>query len=500
MKFVIKLFPEITIKSRPVRKQFINQLRRNIKNSLKYKGIAATVQGQWDLIEAVIEDDSQEMEARSCLQRVTGIAKILTVKEHNFKTFDDILDIAKDIYADKIKGKTFCVRIKRTGDHDFRSIDIERYVGGGLLQHCEASGVNLHKPDYTVRMEIRKQRLLTISNINSGMGGYPLGTQDSVLSLISGGFDSNVTSYLTTRRGLLTHYLFFNLGGDAHEIGVKQVAHYLWQRYSISHSVRFVTVPFEGVVSEILKNVDNSQMGVILKRMMLRVASEIAKEMEIEVLATGESVAQVSSQTLRNLSVIDAVTDTLVIRPLICMDKPDIIDLSRKIGTYDFAARMPEYCGVISVKPTTRAKPEKIKAEEENFDFSVLQQAIADRRIESIKNVLSSTEGVTQVELVQVPTADDLIIDIRPPAEEERKPLHLTNNSIFKIPFYLYFSTEGVISAVKARQKVLKDRSHRALWVFSGQMRILKNFLTTPSQAYDYTDVVVRAKPDARAE
>ena len=101
MKFVIKLFPEITIKSRPVRKQFINQLRRNIKNSLKYNGIAATVQGQWDLIEAVIEDDSQEMEARSCLQRVTGIAKILTVKEHNFKTFDDILDIAKDIYADK---------------------------------------------------------------------------------------------------------------------------------------------------------------------------------------------------------------------------------------------------------------------------------------------------------------------------------------------------------------------------------------------------------------
>ncbi len=475
MKFVIKLFPEITIKSRPVRKQFINQLRRNIKNSLKYNGIAATVQGQWDLIEAVIEDDDQEMEARSCLKRVTGIAKILTVKEHNFKTFDDVLAIAKDIYAEKIKDKTFCVRIKRTGDHDFRSIDIERYVGGGLLQHCEATGVSLREPEYTVRMEIRKQRLLTIASIDTGMGGYPLGTQDSVLSLISGGFDSNVTSYLTTRRGLLTHYLFFNLGGDAHEIGVKQVAHYLWQRYSISHSVRFVTVPFEGVVSEILKNVDNPQMGVILKRMMLRVASEIAKEMEIEVLATGESVAQVSSQTLRNLSVIDSVTDTLVIRPLICMDKPDIIDLSRKIGTYDFAARMPEYCGVISVKPTTRAKPEKVEAEEANFDFSVLQQAIDDRRIESIKNVLSSTEGVTNVELVQVPNADDLIIDIRPPAEEERKPLHLTNNTIHKIPFYelmgrleelpinknvLLYCSKGTISQQYAQQLTLTGREN----------------------------------------
>lgn len=436
MKFVIKLFPEITIKSKPVRKRFIVQLRRNIKDTLKHFEIDSHVQGQWDSIEVVIQDDTLEMETRKQLKRIPGIAKILTVKEHNFATFDDMFAIAKDIYADSIKGKTFCVRIKRTGQHDFKSVDAERYIGGGLMQHCEAKSVDLKNPEYTVQMEIRGQRLHTISAVDKGLGGYPMGCLDGVLSLVSGGFDSNIASYLMSRRGLQTHFLFFNLGGSAHEIGVKQVAHYLWETYSVSHGVKFVTVPFEGVVSEILEKVDNSQMGVILKRMMLRAGSHVAKELNIDAMVTGESIAQVSSQTLRNLTVIDSVTDTLVLRPLIAMDKPDIIDLAREIGVYDFAASMPEYCGVISVKPTTRAKPEKIEAEENNFNFDVLDEAIANARIERIQHVLRSAEGVTEIDLVQIPAANDLIVDIRHPQEEEDAPLHLTNNEIVKIPFY----------------------------------------------------------------
>jgi len=160
---------------------------------------------------------------------------------------------------------------------------------------------------------------------------------------------------------------------------------------------------------------------------------------------TGECIAQVSSQTLRNLNVIDSVTDTLVLRPLICMDKPEIINISREIGAYDFAARMPEYCGVISVKPTTRAKPEKIEREESKFDFSVLEAAIENSRVEPIKDVLSSSEGIMEVDLVQVPEADAVVIDIRAPHEEEQNPLHLTNNEIIKIPFYeLMSQLEGL--------------------------------------------------------
>ena len=128
-----------------------------------------------------------------------------------------------------------------------------------------------------------------------GLGGFPLGCQDSVLSLISGGFDSSVSSYLCIKRGLQTHYCFFNLGGRAHELAVKEVALFLWMKYHSSHRVKFISVHFEGVVEEILEKVDNSHMGVILKRMMLRSAEQIAAGLHIEALVTGESVAQLSS-------------------------------------------------------------------------------------------------------------------------------------------------------------------------------------------------------------
>ena len=174
------------------------------------------------------------------------------------------------------RDKTFCVRVKRTGSHDFTSNQVEQYVGGGLNQNTEAAGVKLKNPDVTVRLEIKDDNFYVIESTQPGLGGFPIGTQDSVISLISGGFDSNVASYLSMKRGLRTHFLFFNLGGRAHELGVKEVAHFLWSKYGASHSVKFITVPFEEVVAEILEKVDNSQMGVILKRMMLRAASQVA--------------------------------------------------------------------------------------------------------------------------------------------------------------------------------------------------------------------------------
>ncbi|KZZ47069.1 hypothetical protein A3755_16865 [Oleiphilus sp. HI0085] len=238
------------------------------------------------------------------------------------------------------------------------------------------------------------------------------------------------------KRGLKTHFCFFNLGGAAHEIGVKQVALYLWEKYGVSHRVKFVAVPFEEVVAEILKNVHHSQMGVILKRMMLRAAEKVADQMGIEALVMGDSVAQVSSQTLANMSVINKVTDTLVLRPLITMDKQDIISLSAKIGTEEFAKNMPEYCGVISDRPTTRAKMERILEEEDNFDFEVLERAVEQRVSTKIDEVMSRIQTIAEVDLVNVPEVDDVIIDIRHPDEVEKSPLVLTNNEIKNIAFY----------------------------------------------------------------
>ena len=472
MKFVIKLFPEIIVKSRPVRKQFISQLRKNLKKVIAPIIENARISGSWDLIELDIDDADSASEAILVekLKTTPGIDFFLKVKEHSFESIDDIANIVIAEYSSVVKDKTFCVRVKRSGKHTFNSINVEQQAGGALFHNSESAGVKLKNPEVKVQLEIRGDVLLTVVKRYPGLGGFPMGQQESCVSLISGGFDSSVASYLMMKRGIRTHYCFFNLGGMAHEVGVKQVSHYLWEKYSSSHRILFITIPFEKVVSEILSKIDHTQMGVVLKRMMLRVASQIAKEFNAPALVTGEAVGQVSSQTLTNLSVIDEVCEHFVMRPLIVMDKPDIIQLSRDIGVEEFAAVMPEYCGVISNKPTTRAKLHKVKSEESRFDFSVLEDAFENRKIENIDEIYKTSVNIEAIEIVNLPTKDEVILDIRHPQEQAMSPLKLTANSVQTIPFfklqssdqlskeenYLLYCDKGIMSQLQAEELTSK--------------------------------------------
>ncbi len=286
-----------------------------------------------------------------------------------------------------------------------------------------------------MEIEISKQTLFVIGRRHRGLGGYPIGSLDAVISLISGGFDSPVASYLTMKRGMRTHFLFFNLGGRDHEIGVKEVALYLWEKYGCKQRVLFISVPFDEVVAELLHKVEDRQMGVILKRMMLRVGDRLAGELDVDALVTGECVAQVSSQTLRNLSVIDRVTDRLVLRPLIATDKEDIVRMANAIGTGELAARMPEYCGVISVNPTTRARLDRVEAQEKYFDMTILDRALANKTQTRIDQLAQEELERLDVEVLSAPLANSTIIDIRHPNEEELRPLKL-HLPVIKIPFY----------------------------------------------------------------
>lgn len=439
MHFVVKYFPEITIKSPPVRKRLIKQLQRNLQRLLRPVDDRIQVQRTWDRIDVVVPDDRTELGpmVAEVLSNTPGIAYFARSRLVEFTTLEDLGAKVLAVWADHLQGKSFCVRAKRSGrDHDFNSMDVERQVGAVLNRGCETARVQLKDPDLTIRLEVVDQRCYILLNHEAGLGGFPLGTQDAVLSLVSGGFDSTVASYLTIKRGLTTHFCFFNLGGRAHELGVKEVSYYLWRKYAASQEVKFISVPFEAVVAEILQSIHHSQMGVVLKRMMLRVASRVAEEMQIQALVTGESVAQVSSQTLANLSVIDRVTDHLVLRPLITMDKSDIIQLSRQIGTEEFAANMPEYCGVISQKPTTRATLERVENEEQNFDWDKLEQAFQQRAVVPISTVEQGGDDQFAVEVTSRPSPDAVIIDIRHPDEEEHRPLSSSAGRVEKIPFY----------------------------------------------------------------
>lgn len=450
MKFIVKPHPEIFVKSDSVRKRFTRVLECNIRNIIKRETESVAVFNRRDHIEVSSESDKYYDQVLQILTHTPGIHHSLEVLQSEFSDMHDIYEQVLEQSRDKIEGKTFVVRVKRRGKHDFTSIDLERYVGGGLNQAVESAKVKLKNPDVTVNVELAQDKLNQVIARHQGLGGFPLGTQEDVLSLISGGFDSGVSSYLHIKRGSKTHFLFFNLGGPAHEIGVKQVSHFLWKKYGSSAKVKFISVDFEPVVAQILENIDDGQMGVVLKRMFMRAGGMVAEKFGIEALITGEALGQVSSQTLTNLRLIDNVTDTLILRPLINWDKEDIIKLAREIGTEDFAKVMPEYCGVISKKPTVKAVKAKLEAEEQNFDFSILEEVVANARVMDIRAVEEETqEQVPEIEQVQEIATNSVILDIRSPDEEDQNPLEVEGAQVTHLPFYKLATNFGDLDQSK---------------------------------------------------
>lgn len=482
MKFIVRLFPEISIKSRPVRNRLIQQLQQNIINAAKHHKLELHVFSQWDKQFVRCNDEDRER-AVLLLSRVPGIHSYQAVSEFEFENFDDIFAGCKDILGPRIVGRTFALRVRRRGRHEFTSQQAERILGGMFKAHFENKGVNLSHPEVTLNIEIDENRAFVIEAQYKGLGGFPLGSQGEVISLLSGGFDSGVSTYLSIRRGLKTHYLFFNMGGTAHEIGVKKEAYYLWDRYGASHRVKFVTIPFENIVGQILERTHHGVRGVILKRMMMRCGAEVAKRLGADGLVTGESVAQVSSQTLINLGHIDSVTDTLIIRPLALMDKQDIIDTAAAIGTAGFAETMPEYCGVISDHPNVCPKRSFVEEEEAKMDANLVEEAAAASRWIDIKDIPEdlnrlSVEVETETELQR----GEVVLDVRSPDDAARTPLTVEGHEVICMPFYrtakdfgsldklktyALYCDQGVMSLMQARQ--LKELGHHNVKVWRPQ-------------------------------
>ena len=490
MKLVVKVFAEITIKSRPVRQQFIRQLAKNLRTVLKDLAPDLKVSGSWDKLE--IDSASTDPRVRQkMLERLVctpGIAHVLEVDAYPLGDFDSILAHCQRHFGALLPGKTFAVRVKRVGHHDFDSMELTRFLGGHLASEYATAGVSLSHSEVEVRLEIREQQLFVIHGRHGGIGGYPLGSLEQSLALISGGFDSSVAAYQIMRRGLMTHFCFFSLGGRAQELGVMEVAHYLWQKFGSSHRVLFITVPFEEVVGEILEKVTDSYMAVVLKRMMLRAASQIAESLHINALVTGESLSQVASQTLQNLSVIDSATDLLVLRPLIASHKQDIINTAEAIGTAEFAMHMPEYCGVVSQGPTTRARDYRVEHEEAQFDPAVLERALAGARRVAIDRVMEALGEQLEVEEVDHILPGQIVLDIRHPNSVEEHPLQLPEVEVKHLPFYalnsqfkdldanrqyLLYCDKGVMSRLHAAH--LMAEGHRNVRVYRPGLRLPSN-------------------------
>jgi len=461
-KFILKLFPEIMMKGPSAKRLMVGQLYNNLMTILGRIDPEITFKNFSDKIE-IVSPLSVLPEVRVALVNTPGIEQVLEALQFDkMDTLDKIKATVAELMADAVAGKTIVVRSKRTGTHPFSSLEMERTVGGHLLANTAAKGVDLRNPDVTIRLELVHEQLNVITTAYKGLSGFPIGTQGDILSLMSGGFDSTVASYLTMKRGIKTHFVFFNLGGKAHEIGVKQVALYLWSKYGSSHRVKFVSVNFESVVEEIFRSTAPTYMGVTLKRLMLMASEKIADAMEIDALLTGESVAQVSSQTLRNLALIDQVTNKLILRPLATMNKPEIIAIANEIGTRHFAESMPEYCGVISQNPIIHGSFKRMEKEAKKFRYEVLEKAVEEAQHIYVDEIVADITKMAAVEVVHDLDADkNVVIDIRAEGEcietsceSIRIPFHQLKTEFEKLPKdkeYLLYCDKGIMSQLHAQ-------------------------------------------------
>lgn len=434
MKFIIRYGREIMIKSTPVRKRFTKILYTNIANSLKVLETKFKLHHSFDKIDLEIDDDFAS-ETIEILKIVPGIELFSIVKTHEFKSLEDTKNIALDYYKDKIGGKSFVVRVKRTWSHIFGSLDAEKEIGGHLLHNSSNTKVSLKNPDIIVNIDIATDKFHLITETLRGVWGYPVWVQERVVSLISGGFDSSVSSFLMAKRWVRVDFLFFNLGWITHEIWVKQISKYIHQSFSASYKAKFISVNFEKLSYEIVTKIETKYRWVILKILMHKVAEMITQTNAYFGIVTGESIGQVSSQTLVNMSVIDSFTNALILRPLITFNKQEIIEIAKQIWTYNYSLSMPEYCGMISVNPTTEARLDKVVKEFEKIDISIINEAFQTRITTDMRDIFSEETNDSEIEKVRE-ISDEILIDIREEDKRLKNPLKLEKVEILNIPFY----------------------------------------------------------------
>lgn len=481
MKLIVKFFSEIIIKSKPIRLNFIKILINNITIILKTFGVFFKIIKYWDRIEIFFGKNIDFYKINDFFSKIPGIHNVLMVEYHEFSDLSEISKLAVAYYFSSIRNKTFCVRVKRNGVHDFSSIEAERYIGFILNKHVKSSKVRLNNPDLLINIEIKDNTVNFVKNIIHGIGGFPIGTQGNVLSLISGGFDSSVSSYMLIRRGCVVHYCFFNIGGKNHLFNVKKIVYHIWSNFSKSHKVKFIVVDFFPVLIEIFQKIDNQEMNIVFKRMMIRIADSVSNLFNIPCLITGDSIGQVSTQTLNNIHLINIVTKKLILRPLISYDKQKIIEISRKIGTEYYCSKVPEFCNIFSKKQKINSDIEKIKEQEKKIDFSILKNVIDNIDVFNVSDLINNLKNKNlKIEVVNYINENEIILDIRVCKNKIKIPFVNEYFKVKSIPFfklnkefsklrqdktYLLYCDHGVMSYIQA--SILYENGFRNVKVYN---------------------------------
>ena len=365
------------------RKDFIKRLESNLKRSLSaYPNL--TYQRTFDRIYIKLTDEDPN-ELKEIIEKVFGISSF-SFTEKVESDLDQIIESSL-AYAKSLKEpKTFKVIAKR---HDksfpMNSDGINRAIASVILKNTDHK-VDVHHPDFTIQIEVREDATYITTEKIPGAGGYPTGINGKVLLLLSGGIDSPVAAYELMKRGLEVEAIHYASPPYTSENAKQKVVDLAKLVSAYQGQMRVNIVNFTDLQLEIYKAVGDSYAITIMRRMMFRIAQEFARKNNCIAIATGESIGQVASQTLESIAVINEVVSIPVIRPLVCMDKLEIINLSKKIGTYDLSILPFEDCCTIfdPKNPVTKPRLDKCIELEKRFDY----QTFIDSCMQNIDNIV----------------------------------------------------------------------------------------------------------------
>lgn len=379
-RVILIKYGELTTK-KGNRNFFVNLLYKSIQNKLKGYDVKIFK----DLSRMYIEFDEKDLD--NILERVNkifGIHEYLVAYKVN--TIDEeirnkVLEIVK-----QEKFNTFKVETKRSyKNFPIQSLEYSGILGGVILKNIPNIKVDVRSPELTVNVEIRKDYTYIFTNYYYGLGGYPNNTLGKGMLMLSGGIDSPVAAYLAIKRGVHIEALYFEAIPHT-SINARNKVIDLCKKLSVyTSSIKLHIVPFTEIQEAIYKTADEDYVITIMRRMMYRITERMAKRRKCLAIINGESVGQVASQTLSSMRVINDVTSMPVIRPVACLDKLEIMDIARKIDTYDISILPYEDCCTVFVPKHPVINPKLSLCEEMETRFNYNE--LIDKAMQNIKSI-----------------------------------------------------------------------------------------------------------------
>ena len=367
-KIILIKYGELTTKKNN-RNLFINLLYENIKNKLKNYDVKIVK----NRVRMFIETNDNIDEIVSILSNIFGIHSIVVAYkvDNNIDSIKtNVLDIVKNI-----EFKTFKVETKRSDKRfPIPSMEFNNVIGGLILKNISNVSVDVHNPEYELKIEIREDYAYIYTKEIKGAGGYPVGVAGKGLLMLSGGIDSPVAGYLAMKRGIKIECIYFESPPHTSIQAKNKVKKLVEKLSKYNSNIVLNVINFTEIQEAIYKYCPPEYMITIMRRMMYRISEQVARKRKALVIINGESVGQVASQTLNSMNVINNVTNYPVIRPVACLDKLEIIDISKKIDTYETSILPYEDCCTIFLPKHPVINPilEKSIDYENNFDYEAL--------------------------------------------------------------------------------------------------------------------------------